>query len=106
MKTQKRRRESFRAKKIPDVFFWYIAAVATLAIVSLTASQQDPILRETIAGTTVSFEMVLVPKGVRADERQAGNGRALLHRPDRGDVGHVRRLCPRPRHARLATGRQ
>jgi formylglycine-generating enzyme required for sulfatase activity len=62
---QKRRRESFPTKKIPDVFsFWYIAAGVTLAIVSLTAAPQDPILRETLAGTTVTFEMVLVPKGV------------------------------------------
>ena len=60
---RKRRRESFPAKKIPDVFLGYIAVAVTAAIVSLTATQQDPILRETIAGTTVSFEMVLVPKG-------------------------------------------
>jgi formylglycine-generating enzyme required for sulfatase activity len=60
--------------------FWYIGAWVTLGIVSLTAAPPTPtgrftpgfgaqappdaILRETIAGTTVTFEMVLVPKGV------------------------------------------
>jgi len=36
---------------------------ATLAIVSLTAAPQDAEYRETIAGTTVAFDMVLVPGG-------------------------------------------
>ena len=67
---RKRRRESFRAKKIPDVFFRYAVLLVTLGIVSLNAAPPsqaqvapDAIVRETIAGTTVSFEMVLVPKG-------------------------------------------
>ena len=46
-----------------------IVALATLGIVTLTASApaptgtQEAIVRETLAGTIVSFEMVLVPKG-------------------------------------------
>jgi formylglycine-generating enzyme required for sulfatase activity len=43
--------------------FLVVLALVTIGIVSLTATPQDATVRETLAGTTVSFEMVLVPKG-------------------------------------------
>lgn len=52
-----------RPKTASEVVLYFVA-LATLGIVSLTAAPQDKDYRETIAGTTVSFDMVLVPKGV------------------------------------------
>ncbi len=56
-----------------DVFFWHTVLLVTLGIVSLNAAPRSQasvptaaILREAIAGTTVSFEMVMVPKGATA----------------------------------------
>lgn len=46
--------------------FALVCGVATLAIVSLTAAPQEKDYREAIAGTTVTFDMVLVPKGAAA----------------------------------------
>ena len=40
---------------------YQLVAVLTSGIVSLTAASQAPTIRETISGTTVSFEMVLIP---------------------------------------------
>ena len=55
--------------------------------------------RENITGTVVSFEMVPVPGGTVTVAGQTVRGRAVLHRPHRGDVGSVRRLRARPRRA-------
>lgn len=40
-----------------------MATTAALAIVTLSAAPQPPAYREAIAGTTVNFDMVLVPQG-------------------------------------------
>ena len=53
--------------------------------------RQSPAYRETIAGTTVSFEMVPCRRGRDARGR-THERRAVLHRPDRSDLGHVRRV--------------
>ncbi len=55
--------------------------------------------KESIPGTLVTFEMVLGPRRHRGGGRQADARILLLHRPDRSDLGHVRRVRARPRLA-------
>lgn len=43
--------------------FFCITTAAALAIATLAAAPQPPAYREAIAGTTVNFDMVLVPQG-------------------------------------------
>ncbi len=75
------------------------ARASLQAVLAATAPAPPSLSRDPSPGTLVSFEMVPVPGGTVTRRRETRRGQTVPDRPHRSDVGHVRRLRARPRHA-------